>query len=172
MDHGDLCIARVPGTELEKFSNKAQRPVVVAYLLDQIALVYPLTSTLPQHKEGIVKAGEKTWVITRDGLYAVPLDHLNPNGEKLPGFHRLSEMIRRDIGRREASALARPGERLAHKGLADLEALKKPEEPKIPPAKQPPRKRTDAEIFEDYMGGLIDLDMKNPGFDGRPEKKR
>ncbi|MBS1705664.1 MAG: hypothetical protein JST40_07300 [Armatimonadetes bacterium] len=172
IQHGDLCVVTAPGTEIERFSVKTKRPVVVAYIVEDTAYVYPLTARKPTGKGPQMQAGPGSWVVLDQGLFAVKLAELNSTGEQLAAFPKLRQHIDRDLRQRESRARTAENDQLTHRGLSELAKLKKPEEPKSTRPKPVPAKKSNEEIWQEYLDHDLEAEFKNPGFDGRSKKSR
>ncbi|MBL8088378.1 MAG: hypothetical protein JNM85_09970 [Chthonomonas sp.] len=172
MHHGDIAIAETKGTELANFSDKPRRPVVVAYLLADVAFVYPITSKPGRNDKSAAEYtldGTRAYVITSGGLISVPLGALTSTGAPMPGFSRLRDRIERHLAERELQSMG--SKELQHRPLSSLEGLRA----KLAPVSEPKPsaiKKPTPDPWHEYLDKHLDEDMKWGGYDGRSKKER
>lgn len=168
---GEMAWASVAGTELATFSPKEKRGVLVAYLLDADAFVYPLSTTMPRAEKDRIPGpsghSERTWVIVDRGLYRVPLASLQATGIRVDSHHRLKARIQRDLERREERHQTQGKNQLSQHPFQQLAGLKKPVPLPAQRKAQPPAPKSDRDLFEQYMKGAVDDDVKRRGNEGR-----
>lgn len=79
---GEYCIAETAETGLTRFSPKAKRLVLVASISENYAGVYPVSRQFSQDSEivNVFSDARKCYLVTRCGLFTVPLSKLKPLG--------------------------------------------------------------------------------------------
>jgi len=159
---GDVCHLEPKGTELEAFSNKLSRFVLVGWVDDKDAFVYPITTTNYGEKQGDIHSvgGETTrFAILRKGLFRVSLAKLQTSSESDLNFAKLRGRVQKDLREREVRFKAE-AEKSGHNPFGDLAKLKKPEPPKGQKPVAPAPKISDEELFKRYVFGLTDEEFK------------
>lgn len=172
--HGDLCLVeQTVGTELEKFSSKPNRVVVVGYLVEGEAFVYPVTTRRPNRHKGLEvrdAEGVRGWANIERGLFLVPISRMRPTGSSVRLDRSWHERIRRHLEEREVGAFGEPGSNLTHRPLSSLANLKRIEPPKPKPPPPKPRAPTDDEVWRDYLEKDLDSDLQRRAQEGRADE--
>lgn len=159
---GDICHIEPKGTELESFSAKPSRFVLVGWVDDSDAFVYPVTTTNYGEKQGDIHpilGSNSRFAVLRKGLFRVPIKKLQSTDTTDPGFSKLRSRVSKDLKEREVRTQTK--DNLAgHNPFGSLANLKKPEPPKVPNAPKPAPKLSDEELFKRYVFGMTDEEFK------------
>lgn len=153
---GTICHVVSAGTELEQFSAKSQRLVLLAYHNESTAFVYPLSTSFRKSSIRLERPeGPVAWIVVDKGLFRVPVSALTLTAYRWPKFGSIRERIKRDLAILEERAQADGLHRLTHRGLEELESLRGQVVPK-PVVKPKPAVKviSDEKLFQQYLDRL------------------
>ncbi len=147
---GTICHAIASGNELESFSKKFQRLVLLAYHDPTDGYVYPLSSSKSEGAIRLERPGAKVaWLVVRHGLFRVPLSSLTETEHRWAKFSSLRERIEGHLAEREVRNLNSNAD-LTHRALEVLSEFRQ-EVPIVPKKKPEVVELSDEELFQKYL---------------------